>query len=123
MIKCGMRTRAGSELTHLDCRIAPILQHIRIALLHLKHYTLPAQLPHLWNYMRNIYANDVFAQVRRTHIHTYECADMPGRSGDRLVLGEPAGHCQDYRRTTDGTTTTTTNHYAHCALKTLRVIL
>ncbi|XP_014666232.1 PREDICTED: chloride intracellular channel protein 2-like [Priapulus caudatus] len=61
----------GDEMTHLDCIVLPKLQHVRVAARALKGFDIPATLTHLWRYLGNAYASDVF---KKTCPSDYEIA-------------------------------------------------
>lgn len=58
----GNKFLTGNQMTHLDCRILPYLQHIRIAAEILKGYSLPDEYESLWKYMEAGYSNEAFTK-------------------------------------------------------------
>lgn len=59
----GTRYLCSEEMTHLDCIVLPKLHYVRIAAKALKNFDIPANLTHLWKYMKNAYQSEAFKKA------------------------------------------------------------
>ena len=58
----GTRFLTGDTMCCFDCELMPRLQHIRVAGKHFLDFNIPADMHHLWRYMKNTYQLDAFTQ-------------------------------------------------------------
>merc|ERR1712098_638492 len=58
----GTRFLTGDTMCCFDCELMPKLQHIRVAGAFFFEFEIPANLVHLWSYIREMYQLDAFLQ-------------------------------------------------------------
>jgi len=58
----GTRFLTGDTMCCFDCELMPKLQHIRVAGAFFCNFEIPANLVHLWTYIREMYQLDAFLQ-------------------------------------------------------------
>merc|ERR1711982_219080 len=58
----SFRFLTGDTMCCFDCELMPKLQHIRVAGAFFCNFEIPANLVHLWTYIREMYQLDAFLQ-------------------------------------------------------------